>query len=917
MSHKEPNTPPVVAAMPGISRNVPPPIAPNKDPKEISDAFKRIDQGWAEGSREMKKRNAEAQRRFNIMVDEHPSFADPFWPRQRQLFFKMRDKQEAVDGPDGHWDATPQNQNELEILSSLEFLIDAAIKQFGARSMAIEKVLRSLPPGTSGYEKIQDRASLIQERCFLQILLKNRTKSVEEVSAWYAKTIRAVGLSDQRRATLEEHMQGLVRALSSGSPKPEYIVAPAEDADAEHSGIEIRNSNPGLTPPAGISELAPESDRRPFTIQTAEGGSSGIPLDFQDEDTEIRQQRSELHNRTKTFLDRVQSAQVFAERNILNNFDGSRENCILVLETLREVEYIAVNSLFDEIEHERDALLGDLTAEELRKVLIRENGVDSLADDVVAELAKLQTEASEFMSPVQELVTVKSRIVALQRWLNEHPLVESQHHLRIPVRRTVNVDENEQIPSHLSRLIEEVSVSGPKENERLTTQSAAEMLDIDLEIIQRKVAELHGSTGVEKIEKLIHDAGASALAGLDYENGDVTVQNRVQRIHSAQQLLIDEVWRRIKEKVRAQALADALAPKTIPSAEPTKPTEKTPAWHERAFTAVADTMTDLHDGAFDGAHRLLKPAIAVLFGTGVAAAGIALHEFAQNDSEEPRVSDPIAEHTPILDASTFDGENSVEGVDRDQDRDVGDAAPKIPTSVAAAEYGAKPVTTDHVVVKGDRIWDVVSDMIADRDLKVTDQKVGYLTHLALEENGITDHGVSLKIGSVLHLNSVDQALDEMEGKTVENVVASAPVDSQSLRDWYTPEASTLPIHDGRYTNPGFGYYGTENIAIAPSAEVGDVSVPHSEKAYSSIPTVKSPEHVMQKGEWIYKIIHTMLRENGLNWSTKRMTELKNKTLIENNLTEAQAMKIPVGTVITFADAAQDIEEMKAAKRKGK
>lgn len=96
-----------------------------------------------------------------------------------------------------------------------------------------------------------------------------------------------------------------------------------------------------------------------------------------------------------------------------------------------------------------------------------------------------------------------------------------------------------------------------------------------------------------------------------------------------------------------------------------------------------------------------------------------------------------------------------------------------------------------------------------------------------------------------------------------------------------------------------------------------MSVPHSEKAYSSIPTVESPDHVMQKGEWIYKIIHTMLRENGLNWSTKRMTELKNTTLIENNLTEAQAMKIPVGTVITFADAAQDIEEMKATKRKGK
>lgn len=88
-------------------------------------------------------------------------------------------------------------------------------------------------------------------------------------------------------------------------------------------------------------------------------------------------------------------------------------------------------------------------------------------------------------------------------------------------------------------------------------------------------------------------------------------------------------------------------------------------------------------------------------------------------------------------------------------------------------------------------------------------------------------------------------------------------------------------------------------------------------AYSDIPRIGHEKHVMAKGEWIYKLIHFMLRENGLNWSAPRMARLKNMTLQENGLSEAQAAKLPPGAIVSFDSALREIEGMKKAKSKGK
>ncbi len=830
---------------------------------------------------ERESRNAKAMIRFQALLKEHRSFADPVWELRRKMYADLRDSGSVRD------------EEEMEILRALDFLIESKLIQFGRRAVVLQRAIDS-HPAKEHWGVGADKTSRMMEDLFLRSALHNTLITSVVILHWYEGERKKTSLSSARLEELHAHAKQLDISMN---PVRKQINAPT-GADLSKVHIVAKSFTDRILPARERASNEGFSD----TLS----GKLEIMMGLQDVERELLEIIEESVKNSADDLRGPLSPAVIEAMNNIQSHD-SQINGVDVVPQLIIVK-ARIEALWALLVKDGVPMGTDIEA------YVKNEERKAEAANEAARMALIQTNVV-LPGIYDEDEPTKPGIFVSNDLRKPQTGNEPGESLRIPVHRTVDVDEYAEIPSHL---VEEVSVSGLKEKERLTTQSAAEMLGIDLEIIQRKVAELHGSTGVEKIEKLIHDAGANALAGLDYENGDVTVQNRVQRIHSAQQLLIDEVWRRIKEKVRAQALADALAPKAIPPVEPTKPTEKVPAWHERAFTAVADTMTDLHDGAFDGAHRLLKPAIAVLFGTGVAAAGIALHEFAQNDSEEPQVSNPVAEHISVADAVVgVDGEHSAEGIDNDRDRDTGEKAPKLSSSRGTVESTSLPETTEHVIVKGDRIWNVVSDMIADRDLKVTDEKVGYLTHLALKENGITDYGVSLNIGSVLHLNSVDQALDEMEGKTVKNVVASVPVDSQSLRDWYTPEASVLPLHDGRYADPGFGSYGAGSIAIPPTAEAGDMSVPHSEKAYSSIPTVESPDHVMQKGEWIYKIIHTMLRENGLNWSTKRMTELKNTTLIENNLTEAQAMKIPVGTVITFADAAQDIEEMKATKRKGK
>ncbi|MEK7632393.1 MAG: hypothetical protein AAB473_01220 [Patescibacteria group bacterium] len=235
------------------------------------------------------------------------------------------------------------------------------------------------------------------------------------------------------------------------------------------------------------------------------------------------------------------------------------------------------------------------------------------------------------------------------------------------------------------------------------------------------------------------------------------------------------------------------------------------------------------------------------------------------------------------------------GVDVDQDRNTED-------SVATRILPVEVPNTDHVVADRETLWKVLSDEIRNRDLRVTNEKIVTLKHYADLENPGVDWE-KLQVGQVIHLKQVEGMLDQMEGKPT-------PLPESGFRAVLTDESIAED-------NIPASTFGKEVQRINHVIDRGMTPEFAEAKAYSDIPRNGHEKHAMVKGEWIYKIIHLMLGESGFNWSVPRMTRLKNMTLQENGLSEAQAAKLPPGAIVSFNSVLQEIQAMKAAKEKTK
>ncbi len=265
-------------------------------------------------------------------------------------------------------------------------------------------------------------------------------------------------------------------------------------------------------------------------------------------------------------------------------------------------------------------------------------------------------------------------------------------------------------------------------------------------------------------------------------------------------------------------------------------------------------------------------------GLGAIGGAVALHEFGETESEPSHIVVGALENTAIEDTG---GDTSA------SENEVAEAAVQKPSS-------------DFVPQKGDTLWRELKRRIQERGMRATDEKMFMLKHLADQENPGVDWN-HLEIGTSVRLGTVDSMLDEMEGKPVPKTSGIEAQKSVSV------SASEQLRSDSRLTIDA-------SSNVLPAIETPLIT---TEKAYSDLPRVGHTEHVLAKGEWIYKIIHLMLREQGLNWNASRIARLKNMTLEENGLTEEQAARIPVGKVLTFTAAVEEIQGMKAAKEKGK
>lgn len=775
---------------------------------------------------EAERRNGEAQRRFDRMVKEHPSFADPIWGRARQRYFLMRDRQEAGHGPDGHWESTPEHEHELAVLGFLEHLITQAQKKFGRRSERLETVLRLLPKSIHGQAPGVDRTSRMLERLALGNAQRNRTMTWEQILAWYKREKQKKGISSERSAELEEHVQILSvpleppkapsRALSELEDMPSHSNArDARDLDSEFivpddkgEKSDIFHSDPGTTP---ASSHVP-----PATVETYEGNPQGLGI--------IAEQLPIIQ---KSFQDRVDVARRRAAEHDVNE---TRENRQEILEMLHQVEEDVLESL---------ALMTGHSVESLR---------GPLSPEVIAAMDTLQSEdsQSDVADEIPQLIIVKARIEALNAWFAAHP----EHK---PLVATPEEDFSD-IPTHHGRMANVLP-----ERASVREQTPEEWLGVAFDATAEDV----------------EHAFAKVMQGLDYENN--ADRSHIVAIQGARERLLQRAEQRERDAERLRNLHEALHPA---SDAPREPISEAPEgwWSKQLRTPGAKI-------------RALFAGVAGL-GAVAGAGAIALHELGENDSDPSHIVAGALEN-PTID----DGSSESFGVDREGDKDTEGAGPAIATHAEAPN-------TDHIVAPRETLWKVLSEKIHDRGLRPTHEKIMTLKHYADLENPGVDWD-TLQIGQTIHLASVDSMLDAMEGKmppTLQHPAYGAP----SSVEHQPHDVSQSIAQQHAESAPSW---------IAGSTGPGYESVPA--KAYEDIPREGNTQHVMAKGEWIYKILHHMLRENGLNWSTPRITRLKNMTLQENGLSEDQAKKIPVGAIVSFDSAMREIQAMKAAKEKEK
>lgn len=868
--------------------------------KDAPEAFALLHKAFNAEGREKALQNAEAQERFDRLVNEHPSFADPVWGKVRQQFFLMRDKKTAVDGPDGHWEGTPERERELGVLSYLEFLIGNAQKKFGRRAMMLESVRRLLPETIAGQEPGPDRVSRVRERLFVGSALRNRTMTLAQIQTWFRYEQHRPDISKERAAEIAEHIGKIstwpenpkvalrepmvLEDLVLHAPTP-VIALPDLESDPERADAVLVEDSDG-------GQLHKEESMiyGPFTQRLAEGNVASS--------TPEKEARS---HPTKSFVERVANARYRAENQDSGLSRIARQETLAELESAEEAE---LTNLEHVLEAPVDVFRGPLSDEMV----------------VVMERDLSQSSDLEVVYYTHNLLVLKTRIEALKAALAASPedvadapthqapetvpmggdafepnvyaknarmdltAVPLPHAIAEDVARREEGIRNAQTPEELLGLrpdASRVDIESAYEEHlarldfenKATSARLAQAARARKNMLQRVETQKHETSApvlpetpesildlaAEASREDIDGAVARKLHGVNYE--DEANAPLIQRIMNAHQAMI----RRVEEREHKDAQWKELR-KGLDNAEMHRPFMVDPVkpegWWSRQLRTPGAKVRALLFGAAGA--------------TAVAGAAIALHEFAETESDSSHIVVGALED-PTIDEGISESEPG-------------------PALVADVEA---PVT-DHVVAKGETLWNVLKDKIQDRGLRATSEKILTLKHFADLENPTVDWD-TLPIGQVIHLASVEHMLDEMEGKPLMSSVASGSVESiphdvsQSITQ--QNHAEDTPSWIAGSDAPGY-----ESIVM---------------EAYADIPREERSQHVMQKGEWIYKLIHLMLRDSGLNWSTPRITRLKNMTLQENGLSEEQAKKIPVGAIITFDSAVREIQAMKAAKEKGK
>lgn len=293
---------------------------------------------------------------------------------------------------------------------------------------------------------------------------------------------------------------------------------------------------------------------------------------------------------------------------------------------------------------------------------------------------------------------------------------------------------------------------------------------------------------------------------------------------------------------------------------------------EGVLTRLARTPGRLLRGLFFGG------AVAATAGAGA----VALHEFAD------RHADPMHDVEPDVSLGEIPGSSD--------DVNAGNAFPE--TKTATPKPIEAPVEQIRLIPHGSWILKETGAMLRERGLKPTNQLTSYFGHRIEVANAeaIAAAGGANRLPDNFPL-IVTPIVEEMNA-----MAGIVPAASESLvTDKSAPEASA---------------------SVAFGSSVERVSGISPERV---VPTVDSPMRVMEKGEYLGKVTHSMLRAGGLNWTTARINQLnamvweQNLPLFERLVQEGKMRKlkpeyIPVGVQLNFSSAAQEVQRLAAAKK---
>lgn len=760
----------------------------------------------------------------------------------------------------------------------------------------------------------QDRVSCIEEQLFLRSVLRTPERPLVEVIAILIRKMEAPKISSVRRQQMADHIGQLRMLVSSRLVVPSLPVGPRLGS--------VEDS------PSQVLPLGPVDDLltvRPTMPKAVWDGLDSLPEEpfvdphaYDDDESSPTQPSHPTNKQLSPVGIAMPTVTSFVEEPVsptssvgINEEDSLPAKGPATItpvfgqagDAMMTAELPVLSS--EQLAH-RDSLVAKEKAEsQRREILVLKRGFEEAR--VAAERWVLRVERGETLEEMLELTvdgvaeahieletiygisveSIRGKVTdsltaayfeALERAGDDSLGFRSAFRSYIGLRARLGALLR--VESRLASLSAE-EAPGETIDEKMTLTEAREALGV------------FDDAGRDDVEK----AYALRLQSLDLHDGaDALVMKRLMR---GREVLLENIERSETQAQESREAADRLQPSEVADVPNVPPQHRADRWYVEAMRKPGRAIRNLFFGG----------AVALGAGAGVAA----VHEFVEAANDQP-----ADDYSLRVISGPFDGTAGALSALVPK--------PRVPMKFETVQDEIR------LVPHGSAIWNEAGKMLRERGLKSTPALTSYFSHL-LE---VTNARAIDAVGGVHHLPDnfplvVTAVAAEMDAKAG---IKKAEALKESPKDSFNPEqGATYPS-----TLLGYGFGGDSDWS-SPIESFDGSSVSHGNnseigtkqgtsrvfESSHAIPTVDHPMRVMLKGEYLGKVTHSMLRANGLNWTTARINQLNDlvwqqnlplfeRLVIEGKMRKLRPEYIPMGIELNFSSAAQEVQRLAAAKK---